>query len=489
MRNTSEKKASLNKERVSAPISSGWREVIAPKGRQKPIPRILIAGIRGGSGKTILSIGLLSALRQRGINVIPFKKGPDYIDSGWLSSSSKTPCYNLDPFLMGEKKILISFIEHSHDFDFALIEGNRGIYDGMDAKGRFSTARLSKMLNAPVILIVDCTKMTATTAALILGIKNFDPDLRLSGIILNQVAGRRHENVIRESLKKSCNIPLLGAIPKQEEVLPERHMGLTPWQEHPEVEDAILKITEIIKKYVDIDGIIAFGLKAGCIKKPLHFTSTTIKSHKPLNIGIIKDSAFQFYYPENFEELQKRGAKLIKISALKDKVLPDLNALYIGGGFPETHAIALSKNIHFKKALLKAIEEGLPVYAECGGLMYLGQSLILKDKVYPMAGVFPIRFSIEQTPNAHGYTIVELIRTNPFYKKGTVLKGHEFHYSRVMKIGKKKGVYLAMRMRRGKGIINGMDGICYKNVLATYTHIHALGSPQWINGMLSIARQ
>ena len=206
-----------------------------------------------------------------------------------------------------------------------------------------------------------------------------------------------------------------------------------------------------------------------------------------VRIGIIRDSAFQFYYPENFEELEKRGAELVEISAMQERELPDIDALYIGGGFPETNAIALAKNTAFKKSLRNAVEGGLPVYAECGGLMYLGKALLLGNKTYPMSGIFPLTFCLEKKPQAHGYTILEITGENPFYTKGTVLRGHEFHYSRVIDREMKDGTHFSFLMKRGQGIIDKMDGLCYKNVLATYTHLHALGSPEWADGLVKQA--
>ncbi|MDP3112635.1 MAG: hypothetical protein Q8M71_11095, partial [Thermodesulfovibrionales bacterium] len=213
-----------------------------------------------------------------------------------------------------------------------------------------------------------------------------------------------------------------------------------------------------------------------------------------LRIGIIRDSAFQFYYPENLEELERKGARLIEINALKAGKLPVIDALYIGGGFPETNAIALAKNRAFRKSLKKAVESGLPVYAECGGLMYIGESLVLDGKTYPMAGIFPVKFSLEKRPQAHGYSIVEVQNDNPYYGKRIEIKGHEFHYSRVInpeaaKEFRKKNIHFAFKMKRGEGIINKMDGLCYKNVLATYTHIHALGTPEWAEGMVRKATE
>lgn len=353
----------------------------------------------------------------------------------------------------------------------------------MDVEGTFSTARLSKTLKAPVIVIIDCTKTTRTSAALILGVKKFDPYVKIKGVILNHVAGSRHESIVRESIERYAKLPVIGAIPRQvETAFPERHMGLIPYQEHSEVDNAIREAARIVKKHVEIKKVLEIAMSAEPLKVRISNPKPIASSH--IRVGVIRDSAFQFYYPENLEVLQKKGASLIEVSALTDRRLPELDALYIGGGFPETHAILLAGNTSFKRDLLEAIEGGLAVYAECGGLMYLGESLILQDRSYPMAGVFPITFSLQRKPEAHGYTIAEVKRSNPFYKNGTILNGHEFHYSKVIKFGKKKDMYLAFKMKRGNGIINGMDGLCYRNVLATYTHIHALGAPEWVEGMM-----
>jgi cobyrinic acid a,c-diamide synthase len=463
-------------------------------------PRIIIAGMKGGAGKTTVSLGIIAAWRKQGRLIVPYKKGPDYIDAGWLSSAAGHPCYNLDPFLITKEKILSSFTGHYGKADCAVIEGNRGLYDGMDAAGTYSTAELAKTLNVPLILVLDCTKVTRTAAVMLFGMIKFDPKVKISGVVLNQVAGKRHEKVITEAINTYCNVPVVGAIPKLlGEQFSERHMGLTPFQEHPGVKKAIVSIAGIAEKYLDLDAIWQIAESAA----PLHAGSAVqtkgqkVESPSPfavrlspsVRIGIIRDSAFQFYYPENFEELEKRGAKLIEISALKAKKLPAVDALYIGGGFPETHAIALAKNKAFRASVKKAVERGLPVYAECGGLMYLGEALVLDSKTYTMAGIFPLRFSLERKPQAHGYTIVNVDMPNPFYKKGTVLKGHEFHYSAVDFLEKGPKMKFVFMMERGEGIKGQRDGICYKNVLATYTHIHALGSPEWSEGMIQAAEE
>jgi cobyrinic acid a,c-diamide synthase len=455
-------------------------------------PRLIIAGLRGGSGKSTLSLGIIAAWRKTGLSVISYKKGPDYIDAGWLSAAAGKPCYNLDPFLVGRNKILSSFMKHYGNADCAVIEGNRGIYDGMDAAGTYSTAELAKILKSPVILIMDCTKMTRTAGALILGIQKFNRKIDIQGVVLNQIAGRRHEKVVSESIARYCGIPVLGAIPKlKTELLSERHIGLTPFQEHPEVEETISSTAGIAEKYLDLEKILSIAKKAVPLeagRQGRNSYSRITHSSSP-RIGIIRDSAFQFYYPENFEELEKRGAEIIEISALQEKELPEIDALYIGGGFPETHAIALAENRVFRKSVNKAVQDGLPVYAECGGLMYLGKALVLDRKTYPMAGVFPVTFSLESRPQAHGYTIIKANRKSPFYKTGTVLKGHEFHYSRVVKIDHKDGLHFAFKMNRGEGIAEKKEGLCYRNAFATYTHLHALGSPAWADGLVRKAKE
>ncbi len=459
-------------------------------------PRLVIAGLKGGSGKTTVSLGLISAWRERGLSIVPYKKGPDYIDAGWLSSAAGRPCYNLDPFLISKEKILYSFQGHFGNADCAVIEGNRGLYDGLDSAGTYSTAELAKMLKAPVVLVLDCTKMTRTAAAVLLGIQKFDRKVDIKGVVLNQIAGARHEKIIRETIEKYCRVPVLGAVPKlKENLLSERHMGLTPFQEHTEVEEALSRAGDIARQYIDLDSILEIAHGAVPIKTgpgDRRAGSSRMKKTGPqpptpdpiVRIGIIRDSAFQFYYPENFEELEKRGAELVEISAMEERELPDIDALYIGGGFPETNAIALAKNTAFKKSLRNAVEGGLPVYAECGGLMYLGKALLLENKTYPMSGIFPLTFCLEKKPQAHGYTVVEISAENPFYTQGTVLKGHEFHYSRVIDREMKDGTHFSFLMKRGQGIIDKMDGLCYKNVLATYTHLHALGSPEWADGLV-----
>lgn len=450
---------------------------------------MVTAALRGGAGKTTLSLGMIAAWKRLGREVAPFKKGPDFIDSAWLSLAAQRPCRNLDTFLLGPKKVQQSFGRNAESQGISLIEGNRGVYDGMDSRGTQSTAELAKLLKAPVVLVLDCNKVTRTMAAMVLGCQRMDPDVELRGVILNQVARSRHENILRASIEGTCGLPVLGAVPRMDDFpFPERHLGLTPPQEHQWVSRGLERAAEVAEKYLDLEAL----WKIAESSRPFHWEPEEedrlrVAPQRAV-IGILKDSAFQFYYPENLQALADRGASLVDISAVGEKGLPVLDALYMGGGFPETHAEKLANNLSFRQSLRNAIENGLPVYAECGGLMYLGESLAMGTRVYPMAGAIPVAFSMEKRPQGHGYTILEVERENPFYAIGQVLKGHEFHYSRVLSL-QERGIHFAFRVRRGMGIKEKTDGLCYKNVLATYSHIHALGCEVWAEGLIRKAME
>ncbi|RJQ65462.1 MAG: cobyrinate a,c-diamide synthase [Desulfobacteraceae bacterium] len=464
-------------------------------------PGIVIAALRGGSGKTIFSVGIIAALRNRGATVAPFKKGPDYIDAGWLALAAGRPCYNLDTFLIEAPTICKSYHRHTQGIDFALIEGNRGLYDCINTEGQTSTAELAKLLDLPVLLCIDGTKTTRTMAAVVSGCARFDPALRIRGVVLNHVAGARHERILRDSIEQYCGIPVLGAVPKlRKQSLPERHMGLVPTYEHQWAQDAVGTIAELAEKYIDLTALmsaaevrlkarppgvlIPSGDRPASDKRPL--PDAQAMPARP-RIGIIRDSAFQFYYPENLEALVHAGADLVVTSPLYEDQLPDVDALYIGGGFPETHAARLSRNITYREQIRRLAEDGLPIYAECGGLMYLGRSLVLEEGTFPMAGVLGVSFGFSKKPQGHGYTIVQIDRPNPFFEVGRTIKGHEFHYSSVLALEADLDA-TAFAVERGSGLKDGRDGLCRNNVLATYTHIHALGTPLWAPAMVARAR-
>lgn len=442
----------------------------------------MIAGLKGGSGKTTLSLGLLRLWS----NVIPFKKGPDYIDSGWLSLAAGNNCYNLDTYLMDDQVVLNSFIDHSEGFNLSLIEGNRGIFDGMDKLGTYSSASLAKLLKCPVILVVDCVKTTSTIGAIVKGIRDFDSDLNIAGVVLNHIATKRQEGVIKEAVEYHSGIKVLGALKKGSAVLlPERHMGLTSHVEHIDPQSGIDAIAKIISESIDVSAI--WAIAQGCPKIVCSGIKKIVKpADKLVKIGTFRDKAFQFYYPDNLDDLSIRGAEIIEINAIEDTQMPNIDALYIGGGFPETNAIDIARNYRFISSLQTAIDTGLPVYAECGGLMFLGRSILYNGNKFQMSGILPLDFEVSHRPQAHGYTEIEVIdEDNPFYPKGTILKGHEFHYSYV--VNETSNIKFSFKMKRGKGIINRMDGVIYKNVLAAYTHIHSLGTPLWADGLIRAA--
>lgn len=445
-----------------------------------PCPRLVLTALRGGSGKTTMTLGLLAAWRQRGRTVVPFKKGPDYIDPAWHALAAGCPCYNLDPFFMSGEQMLYTLRQHTVAAPGALIEGNRGLFDGLDVNGTCSTAELAKVLQAPVVLVVDCTMTTRTAAAIVLGCQKFDPDVHLRGVILNQIARPRHEGLLRAAIEQYCDIPVLGAVPRLKcAVFPERHMGLVPPPEHRAAREAVATAQNLAEKYLDLDRLwdIAQGappLPATPYQPEYGLPTSSI----PVTIGIIRDAAFQFYYPENLEALAAAGARLVEINALTDDALPDIHALYIGGGFPETNAQALAANHNFRLSLHTAIQAGLPVYAECGGLMYLGSHLIVQEQSYPMVGALPFTVLLEKRPQGHGYTVFTVDQPNPYFPLGSTIRGHEFHYSRIIPQDQ-DNLNLVFHLERGHGITGQRDGICHKNVLATYSHIHALGAPTW----------
>ncbi len=454
-------------------------------------PRVVISALRGGSGKTVVSIGLIAALKACGSSVAPFKKGPDYIDAGWLALAAGRPCYNLDTFLLSAETIRRSFCSHSAADGLAVIEGNRGLYDGIDLDGATSTAELAKLLSAPVVLCLDCTKTTRTMAAVVCGCVGFDPGVAIRGLILNRVAGARHESILRRSIEHYSGVPVIGALPKLARgIFPERHMGLVPTPEHDWAADSIVAMAQVASRHIDLEALrriarAAPSVASVCTAAPdAHPSPATPVSSPPVAcIGVLRDSAFQFYYPENLEALTAAGAEIVAASPLSDSDLPGIDALYIGGGFPETHAAELAANTAFSRRLRELVEEGLPVYAECGGLMYLGEALEVEGRRHAMTGVLPVAFGLFKRPQGHGYTVVAVEGANPFYPAGTEIRGHEFHYSRVLRwTGRDSD--LVFRMRRGVGIHGHRDGILYKNVLATYTHIHALGTPGWATALV-----
>jgi cobyrinic acid a,c-diamide synthase len=449
---------------------------------------LVIAGLAGGSGKSVVTVGLIASLVRQGKVVVPFKKGPDYIDAGWLRLAAGRNCYNLDPYLMTEGTILRSFHRRSREGDLAVVEGNRGLYDGVNPEGAYSTAELAILLKLPVLLVVNCTKITRTVSAMVLGCLKLDERVDIRGVILNQIATERQRSIIIRAVEHDTGVPVLGAFPRLEkDVFPMRHLGMIPHQEYSGTDQALSLLARTVSASCDLDRILEIAAPL----TPYAGTEKCAGVEPPpggrLRIGVLQDAAFQFYYSENLEALERAGAEIISINALKDTALPELDGLYIGGGFPETSARQLADNETFRHSVRQAAEDGLPIYAECGGLIYLGSSIVMHGCEYPLAGVFPIRFGMSDKPQAHGYSIFTVDGPNPFYEQGVEIKGHEFRYSMVLEW---QGVpeELALKMKRGKGFAGGRDGLNKKNVLALYTHVHAEGTSEWAAGLLNRCR-
>jgi cobyrinic acid a,c-diamide synthase len=477
---------------------------------QVSVPRLLVAGLRGGGGKTLLSLGLAASFRFRGLTVAPFKKGPDYIDASWLTRAAQAPCRNLDLFLFSASTAVRSFVGASSAADLAIIEGNRGLFDGMDALGTFSSGELAKLLRAPVILSVDVTKTTRTAAAQVLGCQTLDPDVPLAGIVLNRVAGARHEKVLRESMEGICGLPVVGAIPKLPgDIFPERHLGLIPPQETDQVDGPLARVREVAEKYLDLDVILELaraaepahvpdaataGPDAPSLESPVARIGVFRDAAFQLNslespvarIGVFRDAAFQFYYPENLEAIVAAGGKIVEISPIEDEELPGVDALYLGGGFPETLAPELSRNTSFMASVRTAAENGLPIYAECGGAVYLGRTLEYGGNTFSLVGVLPVDYGFQSKPKGHGYTALRVIEENPFFPVGSRIRGHEFHYTYMASPGP-EDLSFAFEVHRGTGYGGSRDGLCFQNVVAAYTHIHALGTPEWAMGLVETA--
>lgn len=452
------------------------------------LPRLVIAGASGDSGKTLLSLGLLLALRGRGVSTSAFKKGPDYIDTAWLSWASGRPARNLDTFLMGFEVALASFLRRALPTGFNLIEGNRGLFDGVDAEGTHSTAALAKTLRAPVLLVLSATKVTRTAAAWVLGSQKLDPAVQIAGVVLNRVNGARHEKMLRDSIESTCGIPVVGALPVVESdiLLPERHLGLVTPSEHPETGRLAESLRGLVEGHVEVERVLSLAHEAPSLGVPPGDT-VQAPEEKGLCVGYLRDSAFTFYYPENLEALEAFGARLVPVSALSSPELPpELDALYMGGGFPETHAEALCSNQGLLESLRVRIREGMPVYAECGGLMLLSRAILWRGRSFPMAGVLPFVVEMCQRPQGHGYAVLSVDTPNPFFPVGTSLRGHEFHYSRL--VLENAPVATACAVVRGRGCYARRDGILLENVWASYTHLHAQATPEWAKGIVRAAR-
>lgn len=458
------------------------------KAPQHSVARIAIAGLSGDAGKTLVSLALLLDSRRHGIPAAAFKKGPDYIDAAWLGWAADRKARNLDTFLMGKATTARLFSAHALPEGLNLVEGNRGLFDGVDEFGTHSTAEMAKLLNAPVLLVIDATKVTHTVAALVLGCQTLDPAVVIGGVILNRVAGSRQEAVLRKSIESACNIPVLGVLPKISEhaLLPGRHLGLVTPEEHGGLGELESNLQALASDRLDMARIRELAASVPPLE---HYdeAAAPLSGGASLKIGYLTGSPFTFYYPDNLEALARSGARLEPVAALSAKQLPDdLDALYVGGGFPETHAARLAANTALRASVRQRAFDGLPIYAECGGLMFLAQSIRWRGESAPMAGVLPFDVEVSGVPQGHGYVELLVDHANPFFSVGTKIRGHEFHYSRILPDGRLPE--MACSVVRGVGVCAGRDGVLFRNVWASYAHIHAAATPEWARGLLRAAR-
>ena len=449
-------------------------------------PRLVISGPHRSAGKTTVSTGLCDALRRSGLDVQPFKKGPDYIDPMWLSSASGRSCRNLDFHMMGDENILRSFNSAAAGADISIIEGNLGLFDGLDLEGHDSTAGLAHLLEAPVVLVVDASRMNRGVAPLLHGYNTFDPELNIAGVILNKVGSARHESKLRRAIERYVGIEILGVIPRQAEemTVTERHLGLIPVKEDPSLYEKINVIGEFVEKCVNLERVREIAGAAGELPdvEPCHRPA----AEKSVRIGVAMDRAFTFYYAENLEALEAEGASLVPFSPLEDTDLPDVDALYIGGGFPEVFMAELEANERIRARIRDEIEKGTPVYAECGGLMYLTRSISWNGVKKKMVGALPCDVEMTKKPVGLGYVTLEPTGEAGWLRPGGSINCHEFHHSRLVNLP--DDTSFAWEVRRGVGMGSHRDGIVYKNVLASYAHLHYCGAISWARDFVALAK-
>jgi len=448
--------------------------------------RFLISAAHKSSGKTTLSIGLCAALKQRGLKVQPYKKGPDYIDPMWLTRASGRPCHNLDFYLMGHEEVTDVFEQQAADADVALVEGNKGLYDGLDLDGSNSNAALAKLLNIPVVLVIDARGMTRGVAPLILGYQAFDRDINIAGVILNQLGGSRHEGKLRAVIEHYTDVPVLGAVQHEAGMqILERHLGLIPSNEAAEVDSQIARIAARVSEQVDLDRLLALTRQESRVVQPRSLPEPAARCR----IGIARDPAFGFYYSDDLEALKAAGASLVPINTLRDSKLPDINGLIIGGGFPESFMAELEANVSLRQDIRNAIEHGLPAYAECGGLMYLSRTLRWKDRTHDMVGVIPGDIVMHDRPVGRGYVRLRETGAGPWNSEAPDedIRAHEFHYSSIENLP--EGLTYAYEVQRGHGIDGKNDGIVHRNLLASYTHLRSTRRFSWVKRFLALVEK
>jgi cobyrinic acid a,c-diamide synthase len=435
-------------------------------------PRIIIAATNSGAGKTTVALGIMLALRRRGLAVQPFKAGPDYIDTTYHTRICKNAARNLDTWLLKPEAVLELFERQARKADISVVEAVMGLYDGFSNGEEGSSAHLAKLLGLPVILVINAASISRSAAAIALGYKTFDRKVHIAGIILNNIGNSRHYVCVKSAIEKSVRIPVLGFLPKDNDlIIPQRHLGLIPVEEKKLTKKFYKALSNLTEKNIDIDAII----KISRLAKPFGAKEKNIfniKSPKrDVTIAIAYDKAFNFYYQDNLDILKALGARLVPFSPLKDKTLPPgINGLYLGGGFPELFAEGLSKNISLKDDLYRRVRQAMPVYAECGGLMYLVKRLIdFRKRAFPMVGIFGPSAIMGKRLQGLGYVEIEVIRDNVAARRGERIRAHTFHWSYLD--GELNGAQYAYRISKNKDKVY-YDGLTKDNVLAGYCHLH-----------------
>lgn len=457
------------------------------------VSAIYISAAHKSSGKTTISIGLVRVLRDRGIALQTFKKGPDYIDPLWLTAASGNSCYNLDFYTQSREEIATCFASRMQGKEMALIEGNKGLYDGIDIEGSNSNAAMAAFLSTPVILVINCRGMTRGIAPLLLGYQAFDDRIDIAGVILNQIGGSRHESKLREVVEHYTDIPVLGAVQADDKLqIDERHLGLMPSNEAEKSESIISYLANTIRHSVDVEKILQIAEKVPLPTRTPPQNTLDSTSGETVRIGFARDRAFGFYYPDDLERMRRLGVSLIPFNTLNDAYLPEIDGIFLGGGFPETAMEALESNHAMQQAIADFIEMGGPVYAECGGLMYLTRSLSWQGKKCRMAGIIPADTVMHDKPQGRGYVQLRDRGTGPWPTSSNpsaagVLNAHEFHYSSLTGLSVDEADF-AYEVLRGTGIDGKNDGYVYKNLLASYTHMRSVGGNDWVERFISHVR-
>ncbi len=433
------------------------------------LPRIVLAGVTSGVGKTSITCAIIHGIQSRGYSVQPFKVGPDFIDPSYLTSVSGRTARNLDVWMMGEKEVLKNFVQNSKQ-NLSVIEGVMGYYDGFDGKSSYaSTYDVAKIVKSNVILVLDASKAARSIAATAMGFVKFEKNSRICGVILNKIGSKRHEALCRDAMKKT-GLPILGVIPRDNTIqLESRHLGLVPVPENKDLEKKIKSVARHVSKFIEIDEIIKISKDSSSLPK----VSPREKKKTKTTIAVALDESFNFYYQDNLEILSSLGAKLEFFSPCHDAKIPDCDGIYIGGGFPEVKGSLLQKNQTMKNLVNKLAQDGMPIYAECGGLMYLTNSIQYDSGKFKMVGLFDAMTIMEKSLKLN-YTSAKARPGSPFSLSG-VIKGHEFHYSEIDLLSRDSK--FAYEMSTGIGIKDKKDGLAVYNTLASYMHVHFAGSP------------